>query len=130
MSKNDGVPHLPTEDTEICYTGTGPPIVLVHGWTADSVDWSWLIPALTEEEFRAGDPRRHVVLRDHSRLADHARVPQGRDAVAHLARRECPVLVINRDAGMGAYEETTFRHPASRAVVMSVTTVSATNAPG
>jgi hypothetical protein len=39
-------------------------------------------------------------------------------------------LEINRDAGMAAYEETTFRHPASRAVVMSVTTVSATNAPG
>jgi pimeloyl-ACP methyl ester carboxylesterase len=37
----------------------------------------------------------------------------------YLARRECPVLVIQRNAEAAAYEESTFRHPASRAVVMT-----------
>jgi pimeloyl-ACP methyl ester carboxylesterase len=238
------VPYLRTEDSHIFYTdsgpGTGPPIVLVHGWTADSVDWSWLIPALSAD-FRviAYDQRgvgrsapvssydfarqradlaavitrvaggravlvghslggaivstmgvEHpeltlgVVVLDAPYAADAARrpvidamkaqllteepVPAIRsylgatwfsdttpdwlttlvfrrvetlsptalhgtfcgmwddldiafrpDTDDYLARRECPVLVINRDAGMAAYEETTFRHPASRAVVMS-----------
>ena len=242
--KNGGVPYLRTEDSHIFYTdsgpGTGPPIVLVHGWTADSVDWSWLIPALSAD-FRviaydqrgtgrsapatsydlarqradlaalitrvAGGPAvvvghslggaiastmavEHpeltlgVVVLDAPYAADAARgslveamkarllteepgaairsylgaswftdtspdwlttlvfrrvetlsavtlhdmfrgMWDDRDIAfrpatdVYLVRRECPVLVIHRNADAAAYEESTFRHPASRAVVMS-----------
>jgi pimeloyl-ACP methyl ester carboxylesterase len=244
LLKNDAVPYLRTEDSEIFYTdtgpGTGPPIVLVHGWTADSVDWSWLIPALTQD-FRviaydqrgagrsapassydlarqradlaalitrvaggpavvvghslggaiastmavehpeltlgvvvldapyAADPaRRPVIEAMKERLTTEEPVPAIRSYLGatwfpdtspdwlatlvfrrietlsaatlhdmfwgmwddrdiafrpgtdgYLARRECPVLVIQRDADAAAYEESTFRHPASRAVVMT-----------
>jgi pimeloyl-ACP methyl ester carboxylesterase len=45
--------YLETGDSTLFYTatGTGTPVVLVHGWTADSTDYSWLIPLL-EPHFR------------------------------------------------------------------------------
>jgi len=45
--------YLETGDSTLFYTatGSGTPVVLVHGWTADSIDYSWLIPLL-EPHFR------------------------------------------------------------------------------
>ncbi|MDQ2649098.1 MAG: alpha/beta hydrolase [Actinomycetota bacterium] len=42
------MPIADLADTTIFYTdeGSGPPVVLVHGWTCDSHDWSWQIPSL------------------------------------------------------------------------------------
>jgi len=47
------MPYLRVEGAELFHTstGTGPPLVLVHGWTGDSVDWTWLIPLL-HQHFR------------------------------------------------------------------------------
>lgn len=47
------MPYLEIGDSALFYTatGTGTPVVLVHGWTADSIDYSWLIPLL-QENFR------------------------------------------------------------------------------
>jgi pimeloyl-ACP methyl ester carboxylesterase len=47
------MPYLTVGDAELSYTvtGSGPPLVLVHGWTCDSSDWSWLIPLL-QDQFR------------------------------------------------------------------------------
>ncbi|HEX4247189.1 MAG TPA: alpha/beta hydrolase [Pseudonocardia sp.] len=44
------MPYLRVEGAELFHTstGTGPPLVLVHGWTCDSVDWTWLVPPLGE----------------------------------------------------------------------------------
>jgi pimeloyl-ACP methyl ester carboxylesterase len=44
------MPYLRVDGAELFHTstGTGPPLVLVHGWTCDSVDWTWLIPLLRE----------------------------------------------------------------------------------
>jgi pimeloyl-ACP methyl ester carboxylesterase len=40
-----------TQAIELFFTdtgGNGQPIVLVHGWTCDSHDWNWQLPALNE----------------------------------------------------------------------------------
>lgn len=44
------MPYAQIGDVRMFYTdeGSGPPIVLVHGWTCDGSDWSWQIPALRE----------------------------------------------------------------------------------
>jgi pimeloyl-ACP methyl ester carboxylesterase len=237
------MPYLDTGDSTLFYTaaGAGTPVVLVHGWTADSIDYSWLIPLL-QNHFRviaydlrgyghsaladgygmdrqlddltaviervAGEPSLvvghslggaiassmaverperllGVVVLDASYAADEmgrARVEGTREQLAgehpsevvkswflsqasftvqtpewlrtlvlrrvdsvspamiragfaavwdhapiafrpesdrYLARRAVPVLVVHRNAASAAYEETTFQHPASRAVVLS-----------
>ncbi len=44
------MPYLELPDTTLYYTdqGEGPPLVLVHGYTCDSVDWTWSLPKLLE----------------------------------------------------------------------------------
>lgn len=44
------MPYLELPDTTLYYTdqGEGPPLVLVHGYTCDSVDWTWSLPTLLE----------------------------------------------------------------------------------
>jgi pimeloyl-ACP methyl ester carboxylesterase len=235
------MPYLETGDATLFYTveGTGTPLVLVHGWTADSADYSWLIPLL-RDNFRviaydlrgyghsapadgygmqcqlddlaavidqvAGEPAlvvghslgaaiassmaverpehvlgvvaldapyaadeahrpviegmterlagehpqeivklffsqatftdqtpdwlRTLVLRrvdsvspamiraGYAALWDHAGVAFRPTSDHYLSRRTGPVLVIHKEATSAAYEETTFQHPASRAVVL------------
>jgi pimeloyl-ACP methyl ester carboxylesterase len=47
------MPSLANGAVTLFYTvaGTGTPLVLLHGWTCDSVDHSWLIPLL-QDDFR------------------------------------------------------------------------------
>ena len=42
------MPFLDLPETRLYYTagGAGPPLVLVHGYTGDSFDWSWVLPTL------------------------------------------------------------------------------------
>ncbi len=42
------MPFIDLPSAQLYYTdqGTGPPLVLVHGYTCDSVDWSWALPML------------------------------------------------------------------------------------
>lgn len=44
------MPYFRFEEAELFYTdeGAGSPLVLVHGWTCDSHDWSWQIQAFSE----------------------------------------------------------------------------------
>ncbi|HEY4420971.1 MAG TPA: alpha/beta hydrolase, partial [Pseudonocardia sp.] len=235
------MPYLETGDSSLFFTatGTGTPVVLVHGWTADSVDYSWLIPLL-EQNFRviaydlrgyghsgpadgydmdrqlddltavieqvAGEPAlvvghslggaiassmaverpehllgvvavdgahaideagrtriertreqlagehpnevvksffsqytftdqtpswlRTLVLRRVDSVSpamiragfaarwDHAPIAFRPETDHYLARRTVPVLVVHKDGASAAYEESTFQHPASRAVVL------------
>jgi pimeloyl-ACP methyl ester carboxylesterase len=57
------MPYLHHDDAEIFYTdeGTGDPVLLLHGWSCDSHDWSFQIPALLEAGYRviALDHRGH-----------------------------------------------------------------------
>ncbi len=45
------MPYAQVGDVRLFYTdeGSGPPMVLVHGWTCDGSDWSWQIPAFREQ---------------------------------------------------------------------------------
>jgi len=51
-------------------------------------------------------------------LWDHAPIAFRPESDHYLSRRTGPVLVIHKNAASAAYEETTFQHPASRAVVL------------
>lgn len=44
------MPFLELPDTTLFFTdqGEGPPLVLVHGYTCDSFDWTWSLPRLLE----------------------------------------------------------------------------------
>jgi pimeloyl-ACP methyl ester carboxylesterase len=56
------MPYLRVNESDLFYTasGTGPSLVLVHGWTCDWVDWAWLIPLL-EENFRVISYNRRTI---------------------------------------------------------------------
>lgn len=57
------MPFLDHDGVSIFYTdeGSGPAVLLIHGWLCDSHDWSFQIPALLERGFRviAMDLRGH-----------------------------------------------------------------------
>lgn len=56
------LPQLKVDGSDLFYTesGSGPPLVLVHGWTCDWTDWVWLMP-LMEENFRVIAYDRRIV---------------------------------------------------------------------
>lgn len=50
------MPYLQrSEDLRLFYTlhgdASNPPFLLIHGWTCDSTDWSWTIPALVQKYY-------------------------------------------------------------------------------
>jgi pimeloyl-ACP methyl ester carboxylesterase len=75
------VPFIDLPDTRLFYTdqGEGPPLVLVHGYTCDSVDWIWALPVLLQ----------------HFRVITYDRRGEGRSAPAadHSLARQVDDLV-------------------------------------
>ncbi|GHF36947.1 pimeloyl-ACP methyl ester carboxylesterase [Amycolatopsis bartoniae] len=57
------MPRIALDDVELFYTdeGSGPAVLLLHGWSCDSHDWSWQVPALLAAGYRviAPDHRGH-----------------------------------------------------------------------
>lgn len=90
------------EDLRLFYTdeGSGPvPVVLLHGWTCDSHDWSWQLDAL-------GSRHRVIAvdLRAHGRSSDpgHGYEPRqlARDVLALLDQLDCgPAVVVGHSLG-------------------------------
>lgn len=72
------MPFARVEDAAVFFTdeGKGTPVVLVHGWTGDSNDWIWQIPALRE---------RHRVIAVDLRGHGRSEVTAGGYRVARLA---------------------------------------------
>jgi pimeloyl-ACP methyl ester carboxylesterase len=92
--------YLETGDSTLFYTatGTGTPVVLVHGWTADSIDYSWLIPLL-EKHFRviAYDLRGY----GHSAPADGYGMDRQLDDLTAVIEQVAgePALVVGHSLG-------------------------------
>jgi pimeloyl-ACP methyl ester carboxylesterase len=57
------------DDRSIFYTdeGTGPAVLLIHGWTCDGSDWSWLIDDLSRDH--------HVIAADNRGHGRSSRAP-------------------------------------------------------
>jgi len=71
------MPFHDTGDTTLFFTDDGEvdPVLFVHGWTCDSQDWIWQIPAL-----RARHRVIAVDLRGHGRSTatrEHSTAPAG-----------------------------------------------------
>ncbi|GAA1217088.1 alpha/beta fold hydrolase [Pseudonocardia alaniniphila] len=92
--------YLETGDSTLFYTvtGSGTPVVLVHGWTADSIDFSWLIPLL--------EPHFRVIaydLRGYGKSAPADAYDMGRQlddltaVIEHVAGE--PALVVGHSLG-------------------------------
>jgi pimeloyl-ACP methyl ester carboxylesterase len=64
-----------------------------------------------------GTPHRALLMSLHSLYQDHDEFASRRGAEAYLPRRRCPVLTIHTSPSQADWEETLFRHPASRTVV-------------
>ncbi|MGO4616250.1 alpha/beta fold hydrolase [Nocardia sp. 2YAB30] len=102
------------DDVQFFYTdvGTGPTVLLLHGWTCDSHDWSWQIPVLTELGFRvvAVDQRGHG--RSSAPASDYGPQTLADDAAAllrHIGSE--PALVIGHSMGTVVASALTVRHP-------------------
>jgi pimeloyl-ACP methyl ester carboxylesterase len=73
------VPYFTTDDdVDIFYTaeGSGPPVLLLHGWTCDGSDWSWLTQDLLRDH--------QVIVPDH-RGHGRSSVPAGPYGPAAMA---------------------------------------------
>ena len=96
------MPFAEVDDgVELFYTehGAGPPILAIHGWSCDSNDWMWQVPAL--------EPAHRVIvpdLRGHGRSsvpADGYAPPRFAADLAHLLERldVGPVVAIGHSLG-------------------------------
>jgi pimeloyl-ACP methyl ester carboxylesterase len=114
------VPFLDLPDTRLYYTdqGGGQPLVLVHGYTCDSTDWTWVIPELLQH-FR-------VIAYDHRGTGrsgparDHSMARQVEDLVSvieHLGVIE-PIVVGHSMGGAIASSLAVERPHLARAVVV------------
>jgi pimeloyl-ACP methyl ester carboxylesterase len=82
LRQNRGVEYVDIDGTQIAYTrtGSGPPLVLLHGAPCDSRTWQWMVPDLS---------RDHTVIAwdapgfgHSSDIDDSWRAPQFADALA------------------------------------------------
>lgn len=94
--------YLETNGVRLFYTdeGSGPPVVMVHGWTCDSHDWSWQIPAFL------GTGHRVIALdlRGHGRSSVPADGYDPRTFAADIAgllraRETGPVIALGHSLG-------------------------------
>ncbi len=99
--------------------GAGKPVVLVHGYTCDSHDWSYQIPALLEAGYRviALDLRGH----GKSSVPESGYTPRGYAAdVAGLLKTldAAPAVAVGHSMGGATVVALAVEHPASvRAIV-------------
>jgi pimeloyl-ACP methyl ester carboxylesterase len=108
------VPYFERGDARLFYTddGNGPAVLLLHGWSCDSHDWSWQLPALQ-------DTYRCIALdqRGHGRSA----APEGSyrpqvlaDDAAELLRSIAPgeaAIVWGHSMGTIVASALAVRHP-------------------
>jgi pimeloyl-ACP methyl ester carboxylesterase len=116
------VPYLELPDVRLFYTdeGDGEPVLLVHGYTADSADWSWQIPHLVESHrVIAVDLRGHGA---SSTPADgYTSEVMAADLAAlleHLATG--PVVAFGHSMGAGIVSVLAVEHPGTVAAVVAV----------
>jgi len=115
------MPYIETNGANIFYTdeGSGPPVLLVHGWSCDGTDWAWQTPALKAAGYRCVVPD----LRGHGRssVTEDGYTPRGyaADLAALLGElRTGPVVAIGHSMGGAAVVALAVEHPeAVRAVV-------------
>jgi pimeloyl-ACP methyl ester carboxylesterase len=88
------VPFIDLSDTRLFYTdqGAGQPLLLVHGYTCDSTDWTWVIPELLE--------RFRVIAYDHrgagrsGPAGDHSMASQVEDLVSVIEHVGSPPPIV------------------------------------
>jgi pimeloyl-ACP methyl ester carboxylesterase len=115
------MPYLTADDgVRLFYTdeGSGPPMVLVHAFTGDSSDWSWVIPEL-RENFRVIAYDR----RGEGRSDEGSSYTLGRqvaDLVAVINELECEApVVIGHSIGTAIASSLSVEHPGmARAIVV------------
>ena len=90
------MPYSEQGEATIFYTdeGSGPPVLLVHGWTCDSHDWQFQLPALLGAGYRviAADLRGH----GRSSVPASGYTPRGfaADLAGLLRERNAPPAVV------------------------------------
>ncbi|MCC6382531.1 MAG: alpha/beta hydrolase [Dehalococcoidia bacterium] len=108
-------------EVRLFYTDDGendPPIVLVHGWTCDSHDWSWQIPALAAgHRVVAYDQRGHG--RSSAPSSGYRPRTLANDLAALLKRIDLPpVVAVGHSLGGAVVSALAVEHPdAVRAIV-------------
>lgn len=115
------MPYTRLNDVSLHYTdqGEGEPVLLVHGWTCDSNDWIWQIPALLGAGYRV----LAIDLRGHGRSGvpdDGYNVRQmARDCVALLEEAGAlPAVVMGHSMGGAIAVAMAVEHPQSvRAII-------------
>jgi pimeloyl-ACP methyl ester carboxylesterase len=117
------VPFAEVDDgVELFYTehGTGPPVLAIHGWSCDSNDWMWQIPAL-----EAGHRVIAPDLRGHGRSS----VPAGgftpprfaADLARLLERLDAgPVVAMGHSLGTVVASTLAVEHPELVSVLILV----------
>jgi pimeloyl-ACP methyl ester carboxylesterase len=111
------MPVMDTDEVELFFTdsgeGAGPPLLLVHGWTCDSHDWSFQLDA-----FAARHRVVAVDLRGHGRSApapdgDYTAQRYAADLAVLLTRLQTgPVVVIGHSLGGSVAAALAVEHPA------------------
>jgi pimeloyl-ACP methyl ester carboxylesterase len=116
------MPVVDLDDVRLFYTdeGSGPPVLLVHGWSCDSHDWSWQIPALTaDHRVLAVDLRGH----GRSSVPADGYEPRvfARDLAGLLERLDVgPVLAVGHSLGGAVVTTLAVEHPELVAAVVAV----------
>src|SRR4051794_34702104 len=109
------MPFAEGDDIRMFYTdeGSGSPVLFVHGWTCDSLDWSWQLDA-----FMAGHRVIAVDLRSHGRTSlggtdgDHTAQRYASDLAVLLAQLDTgPVVAIGHSLGGVVVSALSVEHP-------------------
>ena len=108
------MPYVELNGANIFYTdeGSGPPVLLVHGWSCDGTDWAWQTPALKGAGYRCIVPD----LRGHGRssVPEEGYTPRGYAAdLAALLRHlgTGPVVAMGHSMGGAAVVALAVEYP-------------------